>query len=137
LSFTAQLGQAKIALALLLRVIFFKNHSRRVYFIFLPVLLLSLRYLLQAEYPKSSLYLKAVLFLLLMLVLTQVPLVFQIAPHLVTDLFGLSIVFGDISVAVTVVFILAILFRGVYPTARTLNARSAKTASRTRSCLAA
>jgi hypothetical protein len=31
LSFTAQLGQAKIALALLLRVIFFKNHSRRVY----------------------------------------------------------------------------------------------------------
>jgi hypothetical protein len=30
LSFTAQLGSAKIALALLLRVIFFKNHSRRV-----------------------------------------------------------------------------------------------------------
>jgi len=32
LSSTAQLGYAKIALALLLRVIFFKNHSRRVYF---------------------------------------------------------------------------------------------------------
>jgi hypothetical protein len=31
LSFTAQLGYTKIALALLLRVIFFKNHSRRVY----------------------------------------------------------------------------------------------------------
>jgi len=31
LSSTAQLGYAKIALALLLRVIFFKNHSRRVY----------------------------------------------------------------------------------------------------------
>lgn len=31
LSSTAQLGYAKIALALLLRVIFFKNHSRRVH----------------------------------------------------------------------------------------------------------
>jgi hypothetical protein len=31
LSSTAQLGYAKIALALLLRVIFFQNHSRRVY----------------------------------------------------------------------------------------------------------
>ena len=34
--FTAQLGHAKIALALLLRVIFFNNHSRRVYLVAMP-----------------------------------------------------------------------------------------------------
>jgi hypothetical protein len=41
LSTAAQLGYAKIALALLLRVIFFKNHSRRVY---VPARALSQKY---------------------------------------------------------------------------------------------